>query len=238
MMISSPPFCEIDEYGFPHWNGLDFFRWYALPTNWRFMTGKAYLWYYKTAWLIHHRAMIKQYAYEARIPELLLAGVAVAEVGGTPERFKGVGVLQFRQIIEEILGKNSNESSNATSVGSIAIQIGVAAKTIGIHPDKLTHFQQFRLSQCLLDNSFNIRVVAFHLHDLILYDNPDADTLYLTDEQIILTGSRYNRGTMRSKDDIVQSISELPGSPGREYGEYGRRIIEKKDIILKIMRGG
>ena len=181
---------------------MDFFRWYALPTNWRFMTGKSYLWYYKTAWLIHHRTIIKQC------------------------------------VIEEVLGKSSNEWSNATSVGSVAIQIGVAARTIGIHPDKLTHFQQFRLSQCLLDNHFNIRVVAFHLRDLILYDNPDSDTMYLTDEQIILAGSRYNRGTMRNKKDIIQSISEQPGFPDREYSEYGRRIIEKKDAILKIMRGG
>ena len=214
-----------------------FFRWYALPTNWYFMTGKAYLWYYKTAWLVHHRNKIKQYAYEARIPELLLAGVAVAEVGGTPERFKGVGVLQFRQVIEEILGKNNNELSNATSIGSIAIQIGVAARTIGIHPNTLSHFQQFRISQCLLDDSFNIRVVAFHLHDLILYDNPDTDTLHLTDEQIILAGSRYNRGLIRAKEDIILSIRKSPGSAEREYSEYGRRIIEKKDILQKILQG-
>ncbi|WP_320338598.1 hypothetical protein [Citrobacter amalonaticus] len=214
-----------------------FFRWYALPTNWYFMTGKAYLWYYKTAWLVHHRNKIKQYAYEARIPELLLAGVAVAEVGGTPERFKGVGVLQFRQVIEEILGKNNNELPNATSIGSIAIQIGVAARTIGIHPNTLSHFQQFKLSQCLLDDSFNIRVVAFHLHDLILYDNPDTDTLHLTDEQIILAGSRYNRGLIRAKEDIILSIRKSPGSAEREYSEYGRRIIEKKDILQKILQG-
>ena len=62
--------------------------------------------------------------------------------------------------------------------------------------------------------------------------------MYLTDEQIILAGSRYNRGTMRNKKDIIQSISEQPGFPDREYSEYGRRIIEKKDAILKIMRGG
>ncbi|WP_318364122.1 hypothetical protein [Enterobacter sp.] len=229
--------CDVDEYGFPHWNGFDFFRWYALPTNWRFMTGSAYLWYYKTAWLVHHRAKIKQYAYEARIPVLLLAGVAVAEVGGTPERLKGLGVLQFRQIIEEVLGRN-NSLSNATSVGSIAIQIGVAATTIGIEPDTLTHFQQFRLAQCLLEDNFNIRVVAFHLHDLIVYDNPQIDTLYLNDEQIILAASRYNRGVTRNKDDILQSIYNPPHSPGREFSEYGRRIIEKKETLLKIMRAG
>ncbi|MGY6357980.1 hypothetical protein ACXIVH_25265, partial [Citrobacter amalonaticus] len=76
-----------------------------------------------------------------------------------------------------------------------------------------------------------------HLHDLILYDNPDTDTLHLTDEQIILAGSRYNRGLIRAKEDIILSIRKLPGSAEREYSEYGRRIIEKKDILQKISQG-
>lgn len=229
-------FCNVDEFGFPHWNGFDFFRWYALPTNWRFMTGNAWLWIYKTAWLVHHRHMIIRYAWEARIPEVLLAGVAISEVGGTPERFKGTGVLQMRQVIES-LTKDNNELSNATSVGSIAIQLRAAAGTIGVNPDTLTHFQQYQLAQCLLDNSFNIRVVAFHLRDLILFDNPDGDTQHLSDEQIILAGSRYNRGTKRSKQDIINSMNAEKGSPIREYSEYGRRIIEKKETILKILKG-
>lgn len=33
-MNQSLLFCKVDEYGFPHWNGFDTFRWYALPTNW------------------------------------------------------------------------------------------------------------------------------------------------------------------------------------------------------------
>lgn len=230
-------FCDIDEHGFPHWGWFDFFRWYALPTSERFMTGKAYLWYYKTAWLVHHRLKIKKYAYEARIPEFLLAGVAVTEVGGTPEKFKGLGVLQFRQVIEEIIS-NDQTWSSSTSVGSVAIQIGVAANTIGIRPDTLTPFQQFRLSQCLLDNDFNIRVAAFHLHDLILFDYPDVNTLYLTDEQIIVAASRYNRGIARDKSDIINSIYQAPGTAGREYSEYGRQIIKKKEMLLKILKAG
>lgn len=238
-------FCKVDEYGFPHWNGLDFFRWYILPTNWHFMTGEAWLWIYKSAWLAHHRIIIKQYALEARIPEVLLAGVAVSEVGGTPERLKGTGVLQLRQVIESLTKSSSelpygsvpNELSNATSVGSIAIQLRAAAETIGVEPDTLTHFQQFQLAQCLLDDRFNIQVVAFHLKDLILYDNPGIDTLNLSDEQIILAGSRYNRGTQRAKQDILDSIKAEKGMPIREYSEYGRRIIEKKEIILNILRG-
>ncbi len=235
-MNESLLFCRVDEYGFPHWNGFDFFRWYALPTNWTYITGGAYLWLYKTSWLIHHRKMIKQYAKEAQIPVLLLAGVAISEVGGTPERLKGHGVLQARQVLDEI-SRKKNKYSNKTSVGSIAIQLGVAAQTLGIDPKSLDHFQQYRLAQCLLDNSFNIRVVAFHLRDLILYDNPDINTESLTDEQIILAGSRYNRGIQRGASDIINSIRDPIGSPSRAYSEYGRRIIEKKTTIMDILKG-
>lgn len=235
-MNESLLFCKIDEYGFPHWNGLDVFRWYTLPSNWRYMTGDAYLWIYKTSWLTHHRSSIKQFAREAQIPELLLAGVAVAEVGGTPEKIKSVGVLQVRQVIEELLGEN-NRRSNATSVGSIAIQLGVAAQTLGMNPHALTPFQQFRLSRCLLDSRFNIRVVAFHLRDLILFDNPGINTRILTEEQIILAGSRYNRGTQRNASDILKSITAPKGTLSRQYSEYGRRIMEKKKTILQILEG-
>lgn len=215
---------------------MDFLRWMVLPTDWDFVTGDAYLWVYKTAWLVHHRNLIKQYAHEAQVPDLLLAGVAVSEVGGMPDRAKSIGVLQAKQVIDEIRGEK-NKCSNKTSVGSIAIQPGVAAETLGIDPTTLDHFQQFRLSQCLclLDNNFNIRVVAFHLRDLILYDNPGINTSIPTDEQIILAGSRYNRGTERSASDIVNSIHNPIGSPTREYSEYGRRIIQKKKSLLKIM---
>lgn len=227
-------FCKVDEYGFPHWDGIDFLRWMILPTDWDFGIGSAYLWLYKSAWLVHHREMIKQYAHEARIPDLLLAGVAVSEVGGVPERLKSMGVLQAKQVLDELIGEK-NKYSNRTSVGSIAIQLGVAAQTLGVDPTTLDRFQQFRLSQCLLENSFNIRVVAFHLRDLILYDNPGINTAILSDEQLILAGSRYNRGIQRSAKDILKSIHEPIGSPTREYSEYGRRILEKKQTLLKIL---
>lgn len=229
-------FCTVDKHGFPHWDGIDFLRWKILPTNWGLITGDAYLWVYKSAWLVYHRDLVKQYAHEARIPDFLLAGVAVSEVGGTPERFKGVGVLQARMVIEELIGSN-NEYSNSTSVGSIATQLGVAAKTLGIDPASLDHFQQFQLSQCLLNNDFDIRVVAFHLRDLILFDNPGIDTENLTDEQVILAGSRYNRGIQRSSQDIIDSIYAPKGHVTREYSEYGRSIISKKQTLIKILGG-
>ena len=108
---------------------------------------------------------------------------------------------------------------------------------MGIQPDLLSSFEQFQLSQCLLNDRFNIRVVAFHLRDLIHYDYPEiSDTTNLTDEQIIVVGSRYNRGIERNKQDIIDSIAAPKGSHQREYSEYGRRILEKKIALMKIMK--
>ncbi|MDM3095310.1 hypothetical protein OGV98_21655 [Citrobacter sp. Cf136] len=235
--MSNLIFCQVDELGFPKWNGVDYFRWHYLPSNWTFSTGTAHLWLYKTSWLIYHRDMLRQYAREAQILLLLLAGVAAAEVGGMPERFKPV-VLQIKKNLEAVSKRGGNTYSNSTSVGSVAIQLGVAARTMGIRPDLLSSFEQFQLSQCLLNDRFNVRVVAFHLRDLIHYDYPDiGDTTNLTDEQIIVVGSRYNRGTERNKQDIIDSITAPIGSHQREYSEYGRRILEKEIALMKIMKG-
>ncbi|MEE3651819.1 MULTISPECIES: hypothetical protein [unclassified Brenneria] len=228
-------FCDVDALGFPKFTGFDFIR-YHLPESSTYVTGKSYLWAYKSAYLAYNKDKIIRYAHEEKIPVLLLAGVAIAEVGGVPERFKAYGVLQFRQMINDTINGN-NKSSNSTSVGSLAIQLRAAAETIGLPPSSLTSRQQLQLSNCLLSDDFNIRVVAKHLRELILFDNPEIDdTRQLNDEQIILAGSRYNRGTQREKKDFLKSISSPVGSPEREYSAYGRRILEKKESIYKILR--
>ncbi|MDC9597219.1 hypothetical protein [Xenorhabdus anantnagensis] len=231
----SNPYCVVDELGFPRFDGVDFLRYKALPNNPRYVTGESYLWAYKAAYLQYNTERIKKYAHEANIPVLLLAGVAVAEAGGTPDRFKAYGVLQIRQMFYDTFNGN-NKKSNATSVGVLAIQLRAAAETLRIDPSTLTTTQQLQLSNCLLTDDFNIRIVAYHLRDLIHFDNPDLkNTSLLSDEQLILAGSRYNRGIKRDKNDIIKSISSPVGSPDREYSSYGRRILEKKKSIYMIM---
>jgi hypothetical protein len=123
-----------------HIGMVDFLRWKTLPTNWRFDTGTAHLWIYKTAWLVYHRNMLKN---RLRKPKSLYCCWLVSlQQRGTPERFKSVGVLQVRQILE-LSRREDKALSNATSVGSIAIQLGVAASTMGIRPDKLTSLSSF-----------------------------------------------------------------------------------------------
>lgn len=135
------PYCTIDELGFPRFDGVDFLRYKALPNSPRYVTGESYLWAYKAAYLQYNTERIKKYAHEANIPVLLLAGVAVAEAGGTPDRFKAYGVLQIRQIFYDTFNGN-NKKSNATSVGVLAIQLRAAAETLRIDPSTLTTIQQ------------------------------------------------------------------------------------------------
>ena len=229
-------FCKVDNEGFPHWNGVDFMRFWLLPNNQRFLTGENYLWAYKAAYLHYNKHKIIKIAKEEHIPAILLAGVSAAEVGGTPERLKGYGVLQFRQLLEFLL-KKDNQWSNAVSVGAVAIQLRAVAETLGINPKNLSSLQQFQLATCLYNNGFNLRIVAQHLRQLIKYDYPEADTETLNDEQLILAGSRYNRGTSRDKQDIIDSIHAPKGHATRAWSSYGRRILEKKqtlEIILEV----
>ena len=228
-------YCRVTGANFPHWTLLDFLRFWALPDNHRFITGKSYLWAYKAAWLVYNKRSILAIAREEQISPLLLAGVAAAEVGGTPERLKGYGVLQFRQVIEKAAHQD-NRWSNAVSVGAVAIQLRAVAETLGLDTAQLTASDQFQLANCLLDNDFNLRVVARHLRQLVLYDYPQADTMNLTDEQIIVAGSRYNRGVQRNKQDFLDSIHAEKGRPEREYSSYGRRILEKRKSIEEILR--
>ncbi|MDU2732203.1 MAG: hypothetical protein E7C36_02730 [Mixta calida] len=74
-------FCKVDEEGFPHWNGVDFMRFWFLPNNQRFLTGENYLWAYKAAWLVYNKSRVIKIAQEEKIPAILLAGVAIAEAG-------------------------------------------------------------------------------------------------------------------------------------------------------------
>lgn len=85
-----------------------------------------------------------------------------------------------------------------TSFGSVAMQIRVAARTLGLDPSTLTTREQLELAGCLMEDDFNLWIVAQHLRDMILYDYPHTATHYMTDEQYMMAGIRYNRGYRKS----------------------------------------
>lgn len=73
------------------------------------------------------------------------------------------------------------------------------------------------------------------MRDLIKYDYPNQDPLHMSDEQIIVPGSRYNRGTQRSLEDFIHSIYANEGAPEREWSSYGRSLIRHKSRVAKIL---
>ena len=73
-----------------------------------------------------------------------------------------------------------------------------------------------------------------HLRNLILHDYPGANTTNLTDEQIMMVGSRYNRGTARKKSDFINSAQAPIGSSIREYSSHGRTILRRRERVLRL----
>lgn len=108
----------------------------------------------------------------------------------------------------------------ATSFGSVAVQIRVAAVTLGLDPAELTTRDQLELATCLMEDDFNLQVSATYLRDLFLYDYPDSASLYMSDEQYIMTGIRYNRGVQRKLGDFLQLIKNVPQKGTDDYSLY------------------
>ena len=123
-----------------------------------------------------------------------------------------------------------------TSVGSVSIQLEVAARELNLKTENMSFADQGRLKMCLEQDAFNLVVVAKHLRGLILYDYPDANTLSLTKEQWIVVGSRYNRGTARPLQDFIASMQVDKGAESRAYTSYGRAMWGRLDErVMRLM---
>lgn len=120
-------------------------------------------------------------------------------------------------------------------MGAVSIQMRNAARELGLSIEEMPFSDQVEMMDCFNTDVFNLTVVAKHLRGLVLHDYPGADTVNLTDEQFIVAGARYNRGTARSLADITNSIKLPPGPKGREYSEYGRRMIEHRAHVSRLL---
>jgi hypothetical protein len=234
-------FCDPGTPGYPKWTALDAMEWKLLPDT--FGGGSVHLFDYKDAWVKYNRNRIKMAAASRLIPPLLLGSVAWAEAGGMPDFVKGDVVFPLRSFdwsgphwVDRYLTITSPPGK--TSFGEISIELRVAARELGITLSMLPYSKQQDLARCLETDTFNIDVVARHLHRLILYDYPGIDTAHLTDEQFIVAGSRYNRGTQRALADFIASLTAPEGSPTRQYTEYGRSMIRHRDRVKALLGVG
>lgn len=235
--MSGREFCAPDNANYPKWSSLDAFMWKMWPQ--RFGGGFPHLSDYKDAWVLYNRLRIVAVARKNKIPPVLLASVAWAEVGGKPDESKrpafalrtfdwsGPGWIDRNLTITKPPGE--------TSFGAVSIQFRAAVRELGIDADSLSYEEELRLVSCLETDVFNLEIVARHLQGLVLHDYPGADSENLSEEQFIVAGARYNRGIERKLSDITDSLTAAPGSAGREYSSYGRAMVNHRTHVESLL---
>ncbi|MTD28696.1 hypothetical protein [Erwinia sorbitola] len=230
-IIARNQFCDIRYVGFRKWDEIDALFWKLGKNNPDRKNGEYYLNAYKDAYVQYNQDKIIRCAYQAGIMPELLGGVAWIESGGMPEEYK----FQIFEV-KRILGLKAFPEDK-TSFGSVAMQIQVAARTLGLDPYTLTTRDQLELASCLMEDDFNLWIVAQHLRDMILYDYPNTATLHLTDEQYMMAGIRYNRGIERALSDFISFIHRKPsrGSVEFDYISYGARLLQIGPHIRKLL---
>lgn len=225
-------FCSIPPTKFRKWDEIDAILWRVGKNDAQGFSGDFYLNAYKDTYVQYNRDKIIHYANAAGIRPDLLAGVAWIESGGMPENFK-FQVFEVKRMIPWL-----RKPVEKTSFGSVATQIRVAAVTLGLDPSELTTRDQLDLATCLMEDDFNLQVSANYLRDNFLYDYPDSPSLYMTDEQYMMVGIRYNRGVQRSRDDFLKIIKRAPmkGTDDYNFISYGVRLLEIRPHIRLLLQ--
>ena len=230
-MGDSNEFCFLDGSNGPKWSIFNALSWKLIP-DWQWLHlggGQAQLMAYKRAWITYNRSRIIHAAWSNQIPADLLGCVIFNEVGGDPPWIKRNVVLPARQHLYWA------KPPMQTSEGAIKMQLQAALSALGQGDRQLSHAQQNELTACLETDAFNIEMVARFLRKMVQFDFPSINTLTLTDDQFVIAGSRYNRGTARPLRDFYQSLKDPPGLPARAYTEYGRAMLRHRDEVKALL---
>ncbi|EPM2892795.1 hypothetical protein ACVCH5_001124 [Escherichia coli] len=224
-------YCTIPQTKFRKWDEMDVLLWKLGKNDSRRRSGVYYLNAYKDAYVQYNRDKIIKHAYAAGIRPELLGGVAWIESGGMPENYK-FQIYETKRMIGLL-----DMPENKTSFGSMGIQIRTAAITLGLDPSELTTRNQLELATCLMEDDFTFQIAATHLRDLALFDYPSSATLYMTNEQYIMVGIRYNRGVERYLGFFIYLINNLPARDTDDYKfiSYGMRLLEIREHIKKLI---
>lgn len=224
-------FCSLDGNNSPKWSVFNALAWKLTP-DWQWLHldgGQAQLMGYKRAWITYNRSRILSAARSNLIPGDFLGCVILNEVGGDPPWIKRNLVMPARQYLFW------TKPPMQTSEGAIKMQLQAALSVLGHSGKELSWKQQNELTACLETDAFNIDVVARFLRKMILFDYPNINTQTLTDEQFVIAGSRYNRGTARPLKDFIQSLKDLPGKSDRTYTEYGRAMLRHRAEVKALL---
>lgn len=174
-----------------------------------------------------YKDVIKDAAKINDIPELLLAGVAFNEFGGDPMWVDGLAynVRAFDWSGPNWVDENLTVTKNPklTSFGNISIQVRRAEAILGYKNATSSELDDIITS--LKNPISNIYISARHLGELRDIDFKGAKGAQLTEEQIKIIGTRFNRGMELSKEKIQQNMG------------YGQKIYNNKQRINRALYG-
>lgn len=195
--------------------------------TWRFplLGDENYIHDFKRRWVEAYRRAIVAAAETFDLPEVLVAGVAYNEVGGDPMWIDDIAhaIRSFDHSAPALEPLTVTNAPNRTSFGNVSTQIRRAAETLGYDPETLTERQEELIIESLRDPQTNIFIAAAHLAELRDIDFPGVSAASMTEEQIRITATRFNRGPGLSLEEIQADLS---------YGQAVTRRTQELDEML------
>ncbi len=207
----------------PKWTNTDIINW-KIPEN--FGGGKKYLFKRKSEFVQYYRSVIKDAAAAYGIPEILLAGVAFTEFGGKPTWSKKIvrGIREFDWSGNDETDKDAwTNNPDRTSFGDMAVQLRRAGEELGYK--SLDKDDRDALQNSLTTPITGIYIAAMHLRTLKNVDFLSTAAQDLTETQIKIIATRYNRGPELSMKKILENTS------------YGNSIYKHKTEITNALNG-
>jgi len=204
------------------WTTADILRWKTPIVG-----DPNYIHEFKVQWVRGYREVLKAAAKRFDIPELLMGGVAYAEVGGDPLWIDGVAyaVRSFDHLADPVLEPLTvTTSPDLTSFGNLSTQVRRAADSLGYDASKLTGEQRSLIVSSLKNSRENIFIAAKHLADLRDIDFRGKSAASMMQEDIKVTATRFNRGPDHSLNSIKKNMS------------YGQSILKRATQILESLK--
>jgi RHS repeat-associated protein len=202
------------------WTSFDIIKWKAGEHD--------YIFERKSEFVSYYRHVIEDAAKKFDIPEFLLAGIAFTEFGGDPTWIDDIAefVRSFDWSGPEWIDKNLTITSHPdkTSMGNLSIQIRTAAESLGYEYKNLSSQDRKNIITSLKNPIQNIYIAAKHLSDLRYVDFNGKTSSQLTEDDIKVIATRYNRGSGISLENIKKNLS------------YGNSIYKHASKILSALK--
>jgi hypothetical protein len=170
-----------------------------------------YLFERKTAFVEHYSNVLHSVADKYDIPVFLIAGVSFAEYGGDPMWIDEVAypVRSFDWSGPDWIDENLTMTKHPglTSFGNVSIQVRRAVETLNYDSKNLSSGQKAEVVDSLRDPIQNLYIAAKHLAELKEIDFSGKSANEMTEEDIKVVATRYNRGPDLSLEAIQENLS-------------------------------